>query len=64
VRSRHGWRRSTKGDLIEAGLSEPAGRRVRYGDCSCGAWSEAPVRTCCSVISTSWVAAVMSAGRP
>src|SRR5260221_13514417 len=27
-------------DLIEAGLSEPAGWRAGYGDCGCAAWSE------------------------
>ena len=31
-------------DLIEAGLSEPAGWRARYGDCVAGDMSEAPDR--------------------
>jgi hypothetical protein len=30
-------------DLIEAGLSEPAGWRAGYGDCCRAGWSETPV---------------------
>jgi hypothetical protein len=34
----------TQRDLIEAGLSEPAGWQCGYGDCVCGAGSEMPHR--------------------
>ncbi|MDB5409001.1 MAG: hypothetical protein JWL84_3913 [Rhodospirillales bacterium] len=30
-------------DLIEAGLSEPAGWRADYGDCGSAAWSVTPI---------------------
>jgi hypothetical protein len=39
-------------DLIEAGLSEPAGWRASYGDCVCGGWSESPRRVSGAAIST------------
>src|SRR5271154_905839 len=38
-------------DLIEAGLSEPAGWRASYGDCVCGGRSESPRRTSGAAIS-------------
>jgi hypothetical protein len=53
VRSRGAEGGSTRvRDLIEAGLSDPAGWRVDYGDCVCGGWSETPGRA-------SWVSLVV-----
>ena len=44
VRSRNTVARGTRArDLIEAGLSEPAGWRAGYGDFSRSGWAETPI---------------------